>query len=440
MIGAQHDGGGGAPRASAGTARRRWSRARLGATCTGALAVAVAGGAWARHAPAREQRAQPPATQVVRAGVAALEVPRAWRTVAPHGEGAGSTAVLAPSAGSPARMIVTIAPPVDRSLVPRALRELVRDLGDGPRATLVAGHRGWRYAGPAARGSDETISVTVLPSAVGVLGIACVPASSSPDCAASVASVSMGGAAAFLPSHDLALRLRLPRVLAALDRERVHSRARLRQAGSAGAQTRLARRLARAHLAAADSLRPVAGGADAALVDRLSDTAGAYFALGRAASGSSPSRFRAARQDVHVAEARLAPVVDGLVQRDGLHAAAAPATRLPARPSAATTPDSSSAPLLIVALVGLLVFALGVLGVRAPLAFAARTRRRQRVRRTVRDGSPGSRPPADSGAPPPANGLERPAAPFTRWDEPPEPAPMASPEPSAAVEEATAAA
>src|SRR5438876_221799 len=75
-----------------------------------------------------------------------------------------------------------------------------------------------------------------------------------------------GGPPTCAPSDDLARRLRLPDVLAALDRARVGMRARLRHANTVAGQARLARGLARAHLAAAASLRPVAGSAGAALV------------------------------------------------------------------------------------------------------------------------------------------------------------------------------
>jgi hypothetical protein len=207
----------------------------LVAACGGALAMAVGGGAWAGHVTAPAHGTQSAGTKVLRAGVATLAVPREWRAVATPDTGVtgaqtGATVVVAPSPRTRDRVIVSIGPAEDRSLVPRALRGLVRDLGRGPRVTRLAGHRGWLYAGLAARNSADVINVTVLPSAAGMLGIACTSApsrsSATAECASSIGSVSIGGAAIFVPSQDLALRLRLPRVLAALDRARVRSRRR----------------------------------------------------------------------------------------------------------------------------------------------------------------------------------------------------------------------
>jgi len=206
-------------------------------------------------------------------------------------------------------VIVMVAPPADRSLVPPAMRKLVRDLGRGPRGARLAGHPAWQYSALRARKSARAFDVTVLPSTAGVLGIACASTGwsydASTDCASSILSVSMGGARILAPAGDLALRLRLPRVLATLDQARVRRRTALRRAATAARQARLARDLARDHVAAVDSLRPVAGRAGASLVDRLSDAADAYLALARAANLGSASRFDAARGDVRSAEARL---------------------------------------------------------------------------------------------------------------------------------------
>jgi hypothetical protein len=102
-------------------------------------------------------------------------------------------------------------------------------------------------------------------------------------------------------------------VVATLDQARVSQQRALQGAATAARQTRLARELARDHLAAADSLRPVAGHTGAPLVDRLSNTADAYIALAQAANASSASRFDAAGRDVSSAEARLAEAVERLV-------------------------------------------------------------------------------------------------------------------------------
>jgi hypothetical protein len=99
----------------------------------------------------------------------------------------------------------------------------------------------------------------------------------------------------------------LPAVLARLDQARVHDRAALRTAGSRAAQARVAGRLARAHLAAAEDLRPGAG--NSPLIAELSGAGRAYQALADAATGDSPARYAAAAAAVRRADAQLAAAV-----------------------------------------------------------------------------------------------------------------------------------
>ena len=99
--------------------------------------------------------------------------------------------------------------------------------------------------------------MTVLPGRDAVLSVACVAAVrdalAATDCAAGITSVSLGGAPTLVPVPDLALRLQLPRVLAALDRTRTEARTALETTDTGGAQARWARRLASAHGSAAGS-------------------------------------------------------------------------------------------------------------------------------------------------------------------------------------------
>jgi hypothetical protein len=342
----------------------------VGAACLGALAIAVGGGVLAAHVVARGERVGPGAVRVVRAGAATLAVPRGWRTVALRDAGApvGTTAVFAPSPDAHDRVIVTVAPAEDPSLVPAALRGLVRDLGRGPRATRLGGHRAWRYVGLPGRNREDVLDVTLLPTTAGVLGIACVSAVSAAgataNCASSIGSVSISSGAMLVPSGELALRLRLPRVLAVLDRARVRFRAALVRAGTGAGQARLAGRLAREHLAGADSLHPVAGRAGGPLLDALSNVAGAYRELGRAASAGSASGFHAARGTVQTAEAGLAAAIDRLGLRDAREPAVAPPTR-----SSPGRPDAPGLVLVLVLFLGLLALGLAVLrSRRAPAA------------------------------------------------------------------------
>jgi LPXTG-motif cell wall-anchored protein len=347
-------------------ARHRVHRRRpglAGAMC--ATALAVAGGIWAGHAAAPKERVEPPAMRAVRAGVATLQVPTEWRTVARGtGAAASATAVFAPSSGLPERVIVTLAPVDDRSLIPSELRRLVRDLGEGPRVTWLAGHRAWRYGGLPGRSGSDVLDVTVLPSSAGTLGVGCISpleaASATADCASSIRSVSLSDAAIFVPSPDLALSLALPDVLTALDRERVRGRAGLRAAATHGAQARFALRLARAHRDAAASLRSVAARAGASPLVKLTNTADAYAALARAARAGDASRFRAVRRTVEAAEARLDQAIDRL-------ASGAATARVPAQPtrSRSVRPDTGSAHTALIVLLGASVLSLLLLGLLA---------------------------------------------------------------------------
>ena len=213
----------------AGEAAPRFPRRhRQAMVAAGALTVAIGGGIWAGQPAAPADPAEPPLERVVRAGPATLLVPREWRS---SSRSTGATTVLAPSPGAPGRVIVTLAAADDRSLVPKPLRDLAQDLGRGPRGTRFAGHLAWRYVGHGRDGNR--LDVTVLPTSAGVLGLAC-QAITPTECAPAIESITLRrpGAAIYAPSPDFTLRLRLPGVLAALDRERVGTRSALRRAAT----------------------------------------------------------------------------------------------------------------------------------------------------------------------------------------------------------------
>jgi hypothetical protein len=402
-------------------ARHRVHRRRpglAGATC--AMALTVAGGMCAGHAAAPKERVEPPAIREVPVGVATVQVPTEWLPVARGAAAAArTTAVFAPSSGLPERVIVTVAPVDDRSLVPRALRRLVRDLGERPRATRLAGFRAWRYAGLLGRNGSDVLDVTVLPSSAGTLGVGCIwplgAASATADCASSIRSVSMRDAAIFVPSPDLALSLTLPDVLTALDRARVRGRAALRGADTPGGQARFALRLARAHREAAASLRLVAARAGASLLDALTNTAGAYAALARAARTGEASHFRAVRRTVEAAEARLDSAIDRLVSGAATATVRAEPTR-----SRSVRPDTGRADTALIVLLGAALLSLSFLGLlavrnRGSSARGGLRRGRSPVRGGVRSGPP----PIDPARAPAVRPARPPADPSARWDAPP---------------------
>jgi hypothetical protein len=268
---------------------------------------------------------EPPATRAIHVGAATLTVPAGWHVV----NGPGTTLTDGHD-----RLRVVFGSPADRSLVPPALRAEAR--GKAPKAARLAGYRAWSYGG-----------VTVLPSARGVLGVACATTT----CTRAIRSVSITGAAILTPTPELAVRLRAPALLATLDTARVSARAIL--AGAPDRQLAAAplRRLAAAHRATLDGLRPFAG---PALISALSQAEQAYSRL---ADVSSASDYDAARDDVIAADR----AVDLAVAR--LARAGAPGGQRP--PPAATPPGGISAlVLLLVLAAGLLVSALVPTGIR----------------------------------------------------------------------------
>jgi hypothetical protein len=153
------------------------------------------------------------------------------------------------------------------------------------------------------------MDLTVLPTSAGVLAVACVAPrfawSAAVGCAAAIKRVNVSGAAIFTPAANLSFRLRLPAVVAALDRARVSDREALRDARTRPGQARIAARLARAHRAAVAAVRPLAADQGAPLLLALQATGTAYDRLARAAAHGWPSRYRASRLAVSRADARL---------------------------------------------------------------------------------------------------------------------------------------
>ena len=316
----------------------------------GVLATIVVLGAVAgRVASAGDAR---PATRSVRVGALTLVLDPAWRRV---------------DATTFSNRLQSMRVTLGRADAP-ALAQGAR------KAARLGGYRAWSYG-----------RVTVLPTTRGVLTVEC-------DCANAIRAVSVAGGAVLAPASDIPLRLRAPGVLAALDATRVKER---------GAWTDTsARRLAAAHRAALDALRPIA---PASLTRALSGAAVAYDGLARTGATGAD----AALDDVAAADRTLEGVVAALA-REG----APKVQRPPAATAAAPGGGGASLPVLLM----VLVFALGV-SVLGPAGL-------RRLRRH-RAGSPSPVTAGDDGqseacrltadrrkpiAPPPT---------FGRWNEPP---------------------
>ena len=136
---------------------------------------------------------------------------------------------------------------------------------------------------------------------------------------------------------------------------------------SPGAQARLARRLASAHLGEAGALAPLAATAGAPLVHALRKVGSAYADLATAAAGGSRTAFSAGRQDVDAAESRLAYVVGSVSRRIEPEPA-------PPLPRVASAPASSPSSLV-------LLLAIASLAAAIALVHGPRARDRREVAR-----------------------------------------------------------
>jgi hypothetical protein len=354
----------------------------------GGIAAAVLTGLAAGRALAPERPAA--TSRIVHAGAVRLVVPSAWRTIGVHDAGVSglapqTTAAFAPSPGMPWRVAVTVTPPDDPSLLPSAVREALRAPVPQPTPTQLGGRRAWLYSGLVMSDRDWLTDVTVLPTTGGVLAVLCgAPATawSAGGCAGSAEAISLRAGPTLAPSADLALQMRLRRVISKLDEARVWGRAALRRARTPAGQARSARLLAREHRLAAAALRPVAPPSRASLLERLASTARAYSVLARAIEVGSAQGFSAAQRRVDRAELGLARGVDSLAATALPRSAGSPSTP-PARERPAG-PSLNMLPLVV------LVFAL----VGAGLAS---------LRRRSRPVSAPQRPAAAPDPPPPTS-------------------------------------
>jgi hypothetical protein len=324
-----------------------------------ALAAAVLAGVWAGGHAAPAESPAPAQVRQVSAGTGRLTVPSSWEPTRLSAAGLSGltpakSAALSPGAGTPAWMVATVAPADHPSLVPLVLRRLLRGPLPPARETRLGGHGAWLYTGLITRGG-RTLELTVQPTTAGVLTVACVSRSdASPArslCGGAVTSASVREATTLVPAPSVALALGLAPRLEALDRRRVTMRAKLGRADSAGAQERLARRLAGAHAGAAEALAPLAATAGAPLIDSLRTVASAYARLATAVAGGSGAAFSASRRDLDAEESRLASVV-GSVSRRIAPQPAPPLARV------AATPAPGPSPLLLLLAVASLVGAL----------------------------------------------------------------------------------
>ena len=169
------------------------------------------GGVWAGGLAVPDERVAQPATRVVRAGTARIEVPQAWQTVRSHRDSPSCSRLhprcVIASSSRWGRRTMRLSCPRACVRAPRTSdRDRARSSWPG---TPPGGTEAWL-----GRRNDEALDVTVLPGRDTVLSVACVAsvrdALAAPDCAAAITSVSLGGAPTLVPAPDLGLRQLLP--------------------------------------------------------------------------------------------------------------------------------------------------------------------------------------------------------------------------------------
>ena len=242
--------------------------ALIGAVTLLAAAIAAGAGWWIRSAAAPEPRSAAPLAAPVAVGPVTLVPPARWTPVEASAElpaaDPAATAAFELEPGVAGRAIVTLARADHPSLLPPALRDVVRDPLPAAEATTLLGHDAWRYADLRVT-RRRTAEVTLVPTTAGVLTVACLSdradASGAAGCASQIGGLRLNAGDWVKPSADVAARAAAPAVLRQLDGARLEARAALGRAATPGGQQRAARRLGAVHARAAGALSPYAGGA-----------------------------------------------------------------------------------------------------------------------------------------------------------------------------------
>lgn len=238
-------------------------------------------------------------------GAARLPLPADWtplrrRSTLPGLEAA--TAVKTPTGEA----ALDLRAAEDASLLPAGVEPA---LFAGAEPRRLGGRAVWRYALDRPRPGTGAVAL-VLPTTAGVVTIAC----SAPDtqldrattaCEAAMGGLRLDGARAVRPGPATAATLALGPVLERLNTVRRLQRRRLAASRSPAVRANASRRIAGAYVAAAERLRPLAGGRALRLVARLGAVGRSHRALG--AAERARKRRAAARAGIAIGtgEARV---------------------------------------------------------------------------------------------------------------------------------------
>ena len=243
---------------------------------------------------------------------AEIAVREGWKPVAkvpsvPGLDGASARA-FAPSDGGAGRMVATLLPNETGDGLPRETTAALRTpLGKDVQRTTIGGIRGAGYTALALKGVSGIVDVYAVPTAAGVLAVACVAPLDDPlpvgTCPGDIVTVA---ARRPEPAADplSQVRAKLPGIVTSLNRTRRSARRDLRSGATSKAQARSAARLAAAYRSASRSVAAVAPktGTASDLPVAFTRAAAAYGALERAATRHSKTAWRRARLQVNAAE------------------------------------------------------------------------------------------------------------------------------------------
>lgn len=278
-----------------------------------AVVIAAAGGWMLAASLLSEPSAAPEARpSTVRLGSSAelllrdgwAQVPKVPRV--PGLDGAQARA-FAPIDGGAGRMVTTLLPDETGDSLPLETAAALRTpLGKNTQRTTVGGMRGSGYTALALKGVSGIVDVYAVPTAAGMLAIACVAPLDDPlpvgTCPGDIVSVAARKPAA--PDPLAELRSKLPAIVASLNKARRGGRRDLRSGATSKAQARAAGRLAAAYRSAAErtaAAAPKTG--DASTLPRaFTGAANAYEDLQTAARRHNKRAWRRARLKVDAAE------------------------------------------------------------------------------------------------------------------------------------------
>ena len=285
----------------------------LAFACICVAALAGWGVARALRSPTPDAAA---ASSAITLGPASLKVPASWTAINAASAGipgfdSTSTRAFTIEDGLGQRAFVTLAAPADRWLIPSSLRRELRPPFGAPIPTFLGGYAAWSYSRVSTTRPDVVMDVTVLPTTVGVLAVACTsgPAVGAPsECDQDVERLFVSGAHVLRPTRETAFRLAMSPVLARLQDDRAAVEPKLIAARDGGAQARALQAFGEAYAAAARRLDPLAPppGRAATLVASLHGAARAYRAAGIAASIGAFGDYFVARAAVKAAESKVA--------------------------------------------------------------------------------------------------------------------------------------